>query len=84
MSGEVHYRKPDPRIFLHCAQVSGFENASPQRILMVGNETEADISGAKGVGWKTVLYKTTEDSSHGLADHEIDSLQELLPIIFQN
>ena len=50
---------------------------------MVGNETEADISGAKGVGWKTVLYKTTEDSSHGLADHEIDSLQELLPIIFK-
>ena len=80
MSGEVHYRKPDPRIFLHCAEVSGFANAAPHRILMVGNETEADISGAKAVGWKTVLYRTTEDSSNGLADHEIDSLHALLPI----
>jgi hypothetical protein len=33
------------------------------------------------MGWKTVLLKTTEKSSNGLADYEFDTLDEILPIL---
>jgi FMN phosphatase YigB (HAD superfamily) len=54
----------------------------PERILFVGNETALDVVGGNNMGWKTVLIKTTETSSNGLATWDISNLDELLDIIF--
>mmetsp|Transcript_10705 Transcript_10705/g.14670 ORF Transcript_10705/g.14670 Transcript_10705/m.14670 type:complete len:273 (+) Transcript_10705:178-996(+) len=86
LSGEIGFGKPDRRIFeavVEKCQVLDVHTGTPQRILMVGNETEVDIIGGKNMGWETALIKTTESTSFGLADHEVSSLSELIPIIFQ-
>jgi len=86
LGGEVGFAKPDRRIFETALRKMGMEdihNLRPERILFVGNETAADILGAKRMGWKAVLIRTTEQSSNGLADYEIDSLPELHKIIFE-
>jgi len=82
-SGEVGYRKPDPKIFEYCLKKAlPDKNVEPRRILMVGNETEADITGAKSLGWTTVLICHTEESSGGIADYDLACLTDLHSIIF--
>jgi len=82
LSGEIGYKKPHKNLMDKCVQISGLESVLPEKILFIGNETGADVLGGKCVGWKTVLVRHTEQSSHGLADFEIDSLEELEQIIF--
>ena len=33
------------------------------------------------MGWKTVLLRTTETSSNGLADYEFDTLDQIINIL---
>jgi len=85
LSGEVGAVKPDKRIFealIRKCNRCDLQRESPERILLVGNETAADIMGANQMGWKSVLLRTTEKTSDRLADWEIDSLEQLLSIIF--
>jgi len=82
-SGEVGYRKPDAQIFEYCLKKANIstDNLKAERILMIGNEADTDILGAKNLGWSTVLICHTEESSHGLADYDIHELRELENII---
>jgi len=83
-SAEVGFEKPHPKIFhalVNKVDMAHVHKNVPHRILFVGNETQADIVGAKNVGWKSVLIRNTEQTSNGLADWEIDHFDELLPII---
>lgn len=87
LSGDVGVKKPHPKIFLALLKkvdLLHLHATAPHRILFLGNETETDIKGANGLGWKTVLIKNTEKTSNGLADWEIDHLEELLPIVRGN
>jgi FMN phosphatase YigB (HAD superfamily) len=79
----VGYEKPDVRLFQYCLQKANAENIPRDRILMVGNETEADIAGANSMNFKSVLLTSTEDSSGGAATWDISELHELRKIIFQ-
>lgn len=84
MAGEQGYQKPDKEVFeaaLNESHLWKVQNQAPKRILFIGNETPLDIVGGNNMGWTTVLIRNTEDSSHGLADYEIDMLDELLEII---
>lgn len=83
LAGEFGVEKPDPRIFhglLDKCRAKKFMKR-PERILMVGNCTKEDIIGGRSVGFKTALIKTTEKTSGGIADFEINELPQLIKII---
>jgi len=85
LSGEVGVVKPHPKIFhavLDKHNMTELHLNSPHRILFIGNETRADVVGGNNMGWKTVLLKSTEMSSFGLATWDIDSFDQLTHIIF--
>ena len=73
--------KPHKEIFEACIKKCNMGHVKPERILFVGNETDVDVVGGKNVGWKTVLVRTTEKTSNGLADYEVDCLEEILSIL---
>jgi FMN phosphatase YigB (HAD superfamily) len=51
-------------------------------ICEVGNEVQADVRGGKNMGWTSVLIRSTESTSGGLADYEVDSFAELEQLFF--
>ena len=71
-------RKPDPRIFeyaLACAAAPCHE------CLMIGDNWEADILGAKRFGMDTVYYNPAGTSFDEAPTHDIRHLRELLDIL---
>lgn len=52
-SSEIGYKKPDPRFFLHICQKL---NLLPFECLMIGNELNKDILGAKTAGLQTIWF----------------------------
>lgn len=53
LSDEVGVTKPLPGIFQYAERCAGCE---PMRIMMVGDNYEADIEGAASRGWRTVFF----------------------------
>lgn len=74
-SGDSGIEKPDPAIFRLAERIGGLAG---QRILYVGNDLEADIKGAKAVGWSTAFRRTEQATTAGLADLEFDHIAELV------
>lgn len=54
ISGEVHCKKPDPKIFNLALKALGTEAS---RTIFVGDDPERDIKGAKSVGMQTKLFQ---------------------------
>ena len=80
--------KPDPRIFAtFCARAG----VAPERVLYVGDSPYDDVHGAKLAGMQAVLLRRDQQTPGRTpppeatallaADHEIDSLTALLPIV---
>jgi len=87
LSGEAGVEKPDPRIFqlaIEKVDMHELQHRAPHRILFIGNETDVDVLGGKQMGWKTVLLRSTERSSRGLADYEIDNYEQLRKLLVEN
>jgi len=85
IAGSVGCQKPDIRIFqtvIDKCQMNEIQQKSPDKILMVGNEMDSDILGARMMGWKSILMLTTEETSGGLADWEFHSLFQIKDQIF--
>jgi len=55
VSGDLGYRKPDPRIF---ALTLRRMHLSPQEVVFVGNDMYRDIYGARQAGLRTVFFAT--------------------------
>ena len=80
--------KPDPRIFATFCRQAG---VAPERVLYVGDSPYDDVHGAKLVGMQAVLLRRDqrtpgrtpppEATELLAADHEIDSLAALLPLL---
>ena len=66
ISSEVGMRKPEPRIFLHAAQLLGL---APQECIFI-DDIEANITAAEEIGFTGVL--------HNAADHTAERVAELL------
>lgn len=77
-SGDEGISKPDPRIFHLAAERAG---VAGRPILYVGNSVSADIEGGRRAGWSTALLRSSESTSKGLADFEIDAWSELPDIV---
>jgi len=76
-SGDVGIAKPDPAIFRLAERMSGIRG-DEKRILYVGNDLQADIEGASGVGWATAFRRGNPSTTEGLADFEFDHISELV------
>ena len=62
LSNELGLRKPEARAFERVANELG---VAPQRILFL-DDNEANLTGARGVGMRTVLVRSIDDSRAGL------------------
>ncbi|MBU0489766.1 MAG: HAD-IA family hydrolase [Bacteroidetes bacterium] len=65
-SKDLGYSKPDPRFFL---AIAAQMDVLPMECLMIGNDPEKDIRGAKTAGMKTILYDETASEFLMLAVH---------------
>ncbi len=83
-SSEIGYAKPDKEIFEKAFELAG---CVADESVMVGDRLDNDIIPAKAIGMKTVWLKNglakyqSEEHGEGVADHQIDSLFELLRIL---
>ncbi|QJW88037.1 noncanonical pyrimidine nucleotidase, YjjG family [Spirosoma taeanense] len=77
-SENANAKKPDPLVFQYAMEVSG-TNASES--LMIGDNYEADILGAKSVGLDTVFYNTAAASVDDPPTYDIRHWKELMAIL---
>lgn len=80
-SGDQGYRKPHRAPFEAALAAVG---AQPEEALFVGDHPEQDIAGAIQVGLTAVLRRGPNNRGFERveAHHVVDSLEELLPIVF--
>jgi putative hydrolase of the HAD superfamily len=74
-SSRVGFAKPNPRYFDFIARSL---NLPPQKILMVGDDPEKDIQGARAAGWKTVFLDRQSCASSAQSIVTLAALPALL------
>ena len=81
VSEEAGYAKPDPRIFRDALGAIGL--SSPEQIMFVGDNPEADIDGAKRFGMKAAWVRRDRLYPPDLQppDHIIDHVTEMRDIV---
>lgn len=62
-SERVGVKKPNPKIFLYALDLA---NTLPKKSVMIGDNLEADIQGAKAVGMNTIFFSPFEEFQEGL------------------
>ncbi len=77
-SENANAKKPDPLVFEYALQAAG---ASVSESLMIGDNYEADILGAKGVGMDTVFYNLSGALVADPPTYDIRHWQELMAIL---
>ncbi len=78
-SMELGFEKPDPRFFRLVVEKLG---SDPANCIMIGDNYEKDIVGAKTAGMKTVLFNPSDRrGSFPLADSVIHGMDDLPSII---
>nr|WP_321410865.1 YjjG family noncanonical pyrimidine nucleotidase [uncultured Allomuricauda sp.] len=70
-------KKPDPYIFQMALDMAQVE---PQNSLMIGDNLEADILGAKSMGMQVLHYNFHKDSNHGecVMIHDLIEIKNIL------
>ena len=76
-SDEVGVKKPNPKIFNYALEKS---NALPKESLMIGDDYEADIVGAKNAGFKT-CFLSSKKKSNKIIDLHVTTLSLLKYVI---
>ncbi len=80
-STDMGVTKPHRDMFLEALRRLG---AKPSEAIMVGNDPERDIEGARRLGIITVLYRPTkyyQTGAESRADYVIDSLEQIVQIV---
>ncbi len=78
VSEDVGVKKPHPDIFHHALRITGAKEGSS---LMIGDNLETDIKGARGVGMDQVFLNVHAKESYFAATHEINQLRTLKEIL---
>ena len=81
VSGDLEFEKPDPRIFeLALTKIDG----NPGTTLFVGDNPDADIVGASGVGMQTAWIRLGRDWPYDARrpDYFLDHVSEARKIVF--
>lgn len=75
LSDDINVTKPDRRLFDYALQVVGGEAATT---VMIGDNYDADILGAKNAGWRTIFFDRRGDiADTPAADLVVTSLSEI-------
>lgn len=77
-SEDAGYKKPDINIFKYAYKITG---ALPEESLMIGDDEEVDIEGARIAGMDQVLVDYKGEVLNSLATYHITSLAELYEIL---
>lgn len=77
-SEDAGAQKPNPIIFENALQNA---HANREESLMIGDDLEADILGAKNVGLDQIFFNPTERNHNEDITHEISNLKELQEIL---
>lgn len=72
------YSKPDPRIFKYALRKA---KASPAESLMIGDDLQVDIVGAREAGWDQVFFNPAKGEHEEEVTYEIGELGEMLGIL---
>jgi len=78
ISEKVGYQKPQKEIFLHAMQVAG---ADLHGSLMIGDNMQTDIAGARSIGMDQVFFNPTQAHAKEKATYEIIALKQLRDIL---
>ena len=77
-SEEAGARKPDPKIFHHAMNKA---NATADESIMIGDDPDVDIAGAKQVGMDQILFSQNGMPQNIDCTYVIKRLSELLTIL---
>jgi putative hydrolase of the HAD superfamily len=77
-SEEAGVKKPDTAIFELALKKS---NARVKESLMIGDDLEVDLAGAKGIGMDTLFFNPERHEHNDHPDHEVHSWHEVMKIL---
>jgi putative hydrolase of the HAD superfamily len=77
-SEDCGYTKPDPRIFRHALKKC---KAAKEEALMIGDDLQVDIIGAREAGWHQVFFNPNGGQHKESVTYEIARLEELKRIL---
>lgn len=77
-SDDAGYRKPHPGIFNHILERIA---ASPAECVMIGDNLDTDIAGARAVGIDCIFFNPKETPHEAIINHEIHCLSQLQGIL---
>ena len=78
VSEEVGVKKPNPEIFRYALNKAG---ATPEESLMIGDEMDVDIDGARAAGMDQVFFNRKGEIAEGERTYEVRTLLEIKKII---
>lgn len=75
ISEDVGHLKPDPKIFEHATELTGY---TAEDILYIGDSYNSDVVGGTSFGWKVAWFTSNGDAGqHGKADFVFDNFKQL-------
>lgn len=77
-SEQAQARKPDGRIFAYALKKA---RAGAEASIMIGDDLNADINGARNAGWDQVLFDPHGKHAGAEATHRINDLRELVGLL---
>ena len=78
VSEEVGVKKPNPEIFQYALMKAG---ANPEESLMIGDEMDVDIDGARAAGMDQVFFNPSREHAEGERTFEVHELLEIKQIL---
>ena len=78
VSEEVGVKKPNPEIFLYALKKAG---ATPEESLMIGDEMDVDIDGARAAGMDQIFFNPSGTKIEGERTYEVRHLSDIKKII---
>ena len=77
LSDDICVTKPDRRLFDYALEVVG---GKPETTVMIGDNYEADILGARNAGWKTIFFdRRNTQLEEDLSDLRVNFLKDIIP-----
>ena len=79
LSEDAGVNKPSPQYFEYALKLSG---AQKEMTIMIGDNFQTDILGAKRIGLDTIYFKRWKDSpATEPVNYEVDTLKEIMNIL---
>ena len=78
VSEEVGVKKPNPEIFEYAMRKAG---ATPEESLMIGDEMDVDIDGARAAGMDQILFNPSGEKVQGECTYEVRQLSDIIRLL---